>query len=46
VTVRDLVKHVRADKPILTLETVCSNQRNERVMEGEAVLLMSPEEIS
>jgi 3-hydroxybutyryl-CoA dehydratase len=39
VTARVTVKHVREDKPVVTLETVCTNQRGERVVEGEAVVL-------
>jgi 3-hydroxybutyryl-CoA dehydratase len=41
VTARVVVKQVREDKPIVTLETVCTNERGERVVEGEAVVLMS-----
>ena len=40
VTARVSVKHVREDKPVVTLETVCLNQRGERVVEGEAVVLV------
>jgi 3-hydroxybutyryl-CoA dehydratase len=40
VTARVVVKAVRADKPVVTLETVCTNQRGERVVEGEAVVLV------
>lgn len=39
VTARVVVKAVREDKPIITLETVCTNQRGERVVEGEAIVL-------
>jgi 3-hydroxybutyryl-CoA dehydratase len=39
VTARVTVTHVREDKPVVTLETVCTNQRGERVIEGEAVVL-------
>ncbi len=39
VTARVSVTRVRDDKPIVTLETVCTNQRGERVVEGEAVVL-------
>jgi 3-hydroxybutyryl-CoA dehydratase len=39
VNARVVVKQVREDKPIVTLETVCTNQRGERVVEGEAVVL-------
>ena len=41
VTARVTVKGVRGDKPVVTLETVCTNQRGERVLEGEAVVLVS-----
>jgi len=40
VTARVTVKHVRGDKPVVTLETFCTNQRGERVVEGEAVVLV------
>ena len=40
VTARVVVKAVREDKPVVTLETVCTNQRGERVVEGEAVVLV------
>ena len=33
------VKSVRPDKPIVTMSTVCSNQENKVVLEGEAVVL-------
>ena len=35
------VKHVRPDKPIVTLVTVCRNQDHVVVLEGEAVVLVS-----
>jgi hypothetical protein len=35
------VKSVRPDKPIITLATVCANQNNAVVLEGEAVVLVS-----
>lgn len=38
-TARVTVRGVREDKPVVTLETVCTNQRGERVVEGEAVVL-------
>src|ERR1700749_4835850 len=41
VTARATVTRVREDKPVVTLETVCTNQRGERVVEGEAVVLVS-----
>ena len=39
VTARVTVKVVREDKPVVTLETVCTNQHGQRVIEGEAVVL-------
>jgi 3-hydroxybutyryl-CoA dehydratase len=40
VTARVTVTGVREDKPIITLETVCVNQRNELVLKGEATVLV------
>ena len=40
VTAQVTVIAVREDKPIVTLETVCENQRGETVIRGEAVLLL------
>jgi 3-hydroxybutyryl-CoA dehydratase len=40
VTAQATVKAVRDDKPIVTLETVCTNQRGETVITGEAVVLV------
>lgn len=40
VTARATVTRVRPDKPILTLETVCENQRGEILIRGEAVVLV------
>jgi acyl dehydratase len=43
------VKNVRADKPIVTLTTICRNQNDVVVLEGEAVVLIpkkSQEKIS
>ena len=46
VTLTATVSHIREDKPVLTLSTIWTNQHGERVIEGEAhVLLMSPEEM-
>jgi acyl dehydratase len=39
ITARVTVKEVREDKPIVKLETVCLNQRNEIVIRGEATVL-------
>lgn len=41
VTARVTVRALREDKPVVTLETVCTNQRGERVVDGEAVVLAS-----
>jgi 3-hydroxybutyryl-CoA dehydratase len=41
VTASVAVTKVREDKPILTLETVCTNQRGEKLIEGEAVVLLT-----
>ena len=41
VTARVTVSSIREDKPILKLETVCTNQRNEVVIKGEATVLIS-----
>jgi len=36
ITARVTIKEIREDKPILKLETICSNQRGEVVIRGEA----------
>ncbi len=41
ITVTVEVKSVRADKPIVILSTVCTNQDGTRVLEGEATVLVS-----
>jgi 3-hydroxybutyryl-CoA dehydratase len=41
VTARVTVTSIREDKPIIKLETVCTNQRNEMVVRGEATVLVS-----
>ena len=35
------VKNIRPDKPIITLGTICTNQDNKIVLEGQAVVLVS-----
>jgi 3-hydroxybutyryl-CoA dehydratase len=40
ITARATVTAVRVDKPVITLETVCTNQRGEVVIRGEAVVLV------
>ena len=39
VTARVTVKEIREDKPIVKLETICINQRDEIVIRGEATVL-------
>jgi 3-hydroxybutyryl-CoA dehydratase len=39
ITARVTVREIREDKPILKLETVCVNQRDEVVIRGEATVL-------
>ena len=39
ITARVTVKEIREDKPILKLETICMNQRDEIVLRGEATVL-------
>ncbi len=41
ITATATVKAVRADKPIVTLDTVVTNQRGEVVLSGEAVVLVT-----
>ena len=40
ITARATVTSAREDKPIVTLETVCTNQRSDIVIEGEAAVLV------
>ena len=39
ITARVTVKEIREDKPIVKLETICMNQREEVVVRGEATVL-------
>ncbi|HEU5132231.1 MAG TPA: MaoC family dehydratase [Pyrinomonadaceae bacterium] len=39
ITARVTVKQIREDKPIVKLETICVNQREEIVVRGEATVL-------
>ena len=41
VEARVTVTEIREDKPIVKLQTVCTNQRNEVVIKGEATVLIS-----
>lgn len=40
VTATATVTNIRADKPVVTLETVCANQNGEKVVEGESVVMI------
>ena len=40
VTARVTVKEIREDKPVVKLETICLNQRDEIVIRGEATVLV------
>lgn len=42
ITATVTVINVRQDKPIVTLETLCTNQNDKVVLQGEAVVLMEP----
>jgi 3-hydroxybutyryl-CoA dehydratase len=42
VTATATVRNIREDKPIVTLETVCTNQAGEPVVKGEAVVMILP----
>ena len=43
VTATATVSNIREDKPIVTLETICTNQNGETVVKGEAVVMILPE---
>ena len=43
ITARVTVKEIREDKPIVKLETICMNQRDEIVIRGEATVLTTDE---
>ena len=43
ITASGTVSKIREDKQIVTLETVCSNQRGETVVKGEAVVMILPD---
>lgn len=42
VTATATVKNIREDKPIVTIETVCTKQTGETVVKGEAVVMILP----
>jgi len=43
VTARVVVREIREDKPVVKLETICTNQRGEVVIRGEATVLAADE---
>jgi len=42
VTLTATVSHIREDKPVLTLSTIWTNQHGQKVIEGEAHVLLMP----
>jgi len=40
VTAMATVAHIREDKPIVTIETVCTNQSGETVVTGEGKIMI------
>ena len=42
VTAKATVTNIREDKPIVTLETICTNQNGETLVTGEAVVMVLP----
>ena len=40
VTATATVSNIREDKPVITLKTVCANQKGETVVTGEAVVMI------
>ena len=42
ITTTATVTHIREDKGIVTLETVCTNQNGDMTVKGEAVVMMLP----
>jgi acyl dehydratase len=42
VTAKAVVKDIREDKPIVTIETTCENQAGETVITGEAKIMVLP----
>jgi acyl dehydratase len=43
ITATATVTHIREDKPIVTIETVCTNQNGETVVKGEAKIMILAE---
>lgn len=42
VTVTSTVSHIRGDKGIVTLQTICTNQNGEEVVTGESKVMVLP----
>jgi acyl dehydratase len=42
ITATGTVTHIREDKPVVTLETICTNQDGKTVVTGEAVVMVLP----
>src|SRR6478752_3079098 len=42
VTAAATVTNIREDKPIVTLETICTNQNGETLVKGEAAVMILP----
>ena len=40
ITATAIVTKIRADKPIVTLETICTNQHGETTLKGEAAVMI------
>ena len=43
VTATGTIKRIREDKPVITLETVCTNQNGDMLVTGEAVVMILEE---
>lgn len=42
ITAAATITHIREDKPIITIETVCTNQNDETVVKGEGKIMLLP----
>lgn len=42
VTATATISNIREDKPIVTIETICTNQNGEAVVKGEAAIMIIP----
>ncbi len=43
VTATATVTNIREDKPVVTVETICTNQNGETVVNGEAAIMVLPD---